>query len=120
MDEREDDDPIEVTLSCSPVPRTVREFRLRLAPHATVADALEQACGPLRREFPQLDVACLVGGIDGRRVASSRPLEGGERIEWCRPLSVDPKRARRERFARQGSRASGLFAKRRAGAKPGY
>lgn len=119
MDEH-DGDPIEVTLLCSPAPRTVREFRLTLASHATVADALEQVGGRLQREFPQLDVAGLAAGIEGRRVASSRPLKGGERIEWCRLLSIDPKRARRERFARQGSRASGLFAKRRAGAQPGY
>jgi len=33
---------------------------------------------------------------------------------------VDPKVARRERFARQGAKTAGLFAKRRAGAKAGY
>jgi len=37
-----------------------------------------------------------------------------------RPLRVDPKLARRERFGQQGARAAGLFARRRPGAKPGY
>jgi uncharacterized protein len=37
-----------------------------------------------------------------------------------RPLLVDPKVARRERFRTQGARAAGLFAKKRPGAKPGY
>jgi len=35
-------------------------------------------------------------------------------------LLVDPKEARRLRFTQQGSRATGLFAKRRKGAKAGY
>jgi hypothetical protein len=41
-------------------------------------------------------------------------------VELVRPLLVDPKVARRERFRRQGSRAAGLFAGRRPGSKPGY
>jgi sulfur carrier protein len=44
----------------------------------------------------------------------------GERIEFYRPLRVDPKVARRERFARQGAKSAGLFAKKRPGAKAGY
>jgi len=41
-------------------------------------------------------------------------------VEIWRPLRVDPKLARRERFGRQGARSAGLFAKRRPGSKPGY
>jgi putative ubiquitin-RnfH superfamily antitoxin RatB of RatAB toxin-antitoxin module len=41
-------------------------------------------------------------------------------VEIYRPLTVDPKVARRERFAKQGARATGLFVKKRAGAKAGY
>lgn len=109
---------LKITVLCSPAPRSVREFELRLAAGATVADALA-AC----------DVWCALAPIDpasagiarwGRRVALSQPLGDGDRIEVCRPLVVDPKLARRERFMQQGSRTSGLFAKRRAGAKPGY
>jgi hypothetical protein len=37
-----------------------------------------------------------------------------------RPLKVDPKEARRQRFVKQGTRGAGLFANRRPGAKPGY
>ncbi|HYP70717.1 MAG TPA: RnfH family protein, partial [Variovorax sp.] len=47
-------------------------------------------------------------------------LKDGDRLELCRDLVVDPKVARRERFARQGARGTGLFAKRRTGAKAGY
>jgi putative ubiquitin-RnfH superfamily antitoxin RatB of RatAB toxin-antitoxin module len=38
-----------------------------------------------------------------------------DRIELYRPLKVDPKVARRERFQRQGARAAGLFARKRRG-----
>jgi uncharacterized protein len=43
-----------------------------------------------------------------------------DRVEIYRPLQVDPKMARRERFRRQGARAAGLFARKREGGKPGY
>jgi putative ubiquitin-RnfH superfamily antitoxin RatB of RatAB toxin-antitoxin module len=43
-----------------------------------------------------------------------------DRIEIYRPLTVDPKVARRERFEKQGTSRAGLFSKRRPGAKPGY
>lgn len=111
------DGTIEVTLIYSPAPRTVCELRLRLASGASLADALA-ACKEVRREFPQLDWAA--PAVWGRRAALTQRLVGGERIELCRPLAIDPKLARRERFARQGSRASGLFAsKRRVNAESG-
>jgi sulfur carrier protein len=47
-------------------------------------------------------------------------LRDQDRVEFYRGLRVDPKVARRERFSKQGARASGLFAKRRPGSKPGY
>jgi sulfur carrier protein len=47
-------------------------------------------------------------------------LQDGDRLEWLRPLQVDPKVARRERFKRQGAKTAGLFAQRRQGAKAGY
>jgi putative ubiquitin-RnfH superfamily antitoxin RatB of RatAB toxin-antitoxin module len=57
----------------------------------------------------------------GRRVTPAHVLRDQDQLEICRPLTVDPKVARRERFARQGAKkAAGLFAKRRAGAKAGY
>lgn len=58
--------------------------------------------------------------IWGAPVASSHVLQEGDRVEWLRGLRVDPKVARRERFQRQGSRATGLFANKRPGSKAGY
>ena len=56
----------------------------------------------------------------GKAVLSDTPLAQGDRLELLRPLLVDPKEARRLRFNQQGSRAAGLFAKKRQGAKAGY
>ena len=56
----------------------------------------------------------------GKPVGPSHLLNEGDRLEVLRPLRVDPKVARRERFQKQGAKTAGLFAKRRAGAKPGY
>ena len=56
----------------------------------------------------------------GQPVEPSHLLKDGDRLEVLRPLRVDPKVARRERFQKQGAKTAGLFAKRRVGAKPGY
>jgi putative ubiquitin-RnfH superfamily antitoxin RatB of RatAB toxin-antitoxin module len=56
----------------------------------------------------------------GKSVDSNTLLKDGDRLEVLRPLLVDPKEARRLRFNQQGSRAAGLFATRRQGAKAGY
>jgi uncharacterized protein len=110
---------IEVTLSCSPAPREVFEQVLRLAPGATVDDAVKAS--DLAQHFPQLDWRqAMTPGIWGREVEWNQPLKDGDRVELCRPLAVDPKVARRERFQRQGARGTGLFANRRKGGKAGY
>ena len=59
-------------------------------------------------------------GVWGRRCPLRQAVREGDRVEVYRPLVVDPKVARRERFRKQGARAAGLFAQRRPGAKPGY
>jgi sulfur carrier protein len=101
-----------VTVCHSPGPRQVSERVLDLPAGATVADAL-RGCGLAAVE----DV---VVGVWGRRAEPAQVLRDGDRVELVRPLLVDPKVARRERFRRQGSRGAGLFAGRRPGAKPGY
>ena len=61
-------------------------------------------------------------GIWGKKTNPSQVLEDQDRIEIYRPLKVDPKVARRERFQKQGAKTkgAGLFAKRRVGGKAGY
>jgi putative ubiquitin-RnfH superfamily antitoxin RatB of RatAB toxin-antitoxin module len=71
-------------------------------------------------EFVDLDLSALNTGIWGKRYALSQKLKDDDRIEIYRPLRVDPKVARRERFTRQGAKRAGLFANKRVGAKAGY
>lgn len=109
---------IEVVVAYAPGPRQVREIVLRLASGSTLAQAL-QASG-LAGLYPELDLAHAPVGVWGRKAAREQVLRDQDRVELYRPLRVDPKVARRERFAKQGARTAGLFAKRRTGAKAGY
>jgi putative ubiquitin-RnfH superfamily antitoxin RatB of RatAB toxin-antitoxin module len=107
-----------VCVAWSPAPREVFEERVEVPPGATARDAV-RASG-LARAFPGLDWEAMTPGIWGRAVAWDQRLEEEDRVELCRPLAVDPKTARRERFRRQGARGTGLFAHRRKGGKAGY
>jgi len=109
---------IQVTLLCSPAQRVVHEESLTLEEGVSAQGAV--LASRLAAEFPGLDWRALQPGVWGKAVAWDCALKDGDRIELCRDLTVDPKVARRERFARQGARGTGLFAKRRAGAKSGY
>jgi uncharacterized protein len=109
---------IRVTVLYSPQPRTVHEWVVLLPAAATVLQALE-ASG-LRAAFPDADLRSAVTGVWGRKARLEQTLREQDRVEIYRPLKVDPKLARRERFRKQGARAAGLFARKRNGAKPGY
>jgi putative ubiquitin-RnfH superfamily antitoxin RatB of RatAB toxin-antitoxin module len=110
--------PPQVTVVYSPVPREVREVKLLLPPGCTVLTALE-ASGFLTL-FPAIDPLTTRMGIWGRQASLDQCLRENDRIEIYRPLTVDPKVARRERFAKQGAKTAGLFSKKRAGAAAGY
>ncbi|HMS26036.1 MAG TPA: RnfH family protein [Burkholderiaceae bacterium] len=108
---------LNITVVYSPAPRQVQEKALAVRSGGTVLQALQQA--------DMLDIALAEGhtvGIWGKKTSPTHPLEDQDRIEIYRPLKVDPKVARRERFQKQGakSKSAGLFAKRRVGAKAGY
>lgn len=109
---------IQVTLVYSPFPRQVLETQLTLADNASVLQAL-QASGVLQT-FPEIDLPSAVVGVWGRKAGLNQALRDHDRVEIYRPLKVDPKVARRARFAKQGAKTAGLFAKKRAGAKAGY
>ena len=114
-------DVLHVTLVYSPTPRQVKQHELRLTKGSTVAQAIEQS--GLLNECPEInlrDQTAFIVGIWGRKTTLNHVLRDLDRVEIYRPLLVDPKVARRERFQKQGTRGAGLFAKRRPGAKPGY
>lgn len=100
---------LRVAVMYSPAPRRVDERQVRLPAGATVLDAL-QASG-VQAAYPGLDLRTALVGIWGRKAGLQQPLREGDRVEIHRPLRVDPKLARRERFKKQGMRTAGLFAR---------
>ena len=113
-----DETSIHVTVMFSPAARAVHEWALTMPMGATVCAAL--AASGMQTHFPEVDLPTVAVGIWGRAVDLEQQLVQGDRVEIYRPLTVDPKLARRERFRRQGVRAAGLFARKRDGAKAGY
>ncbi|WP_254425716.1 RnfH family protein [Polaromonas sp. A23] len=107
-----------ISLLYSPGPRQVRQWDINLPVGSTVAQAI--AASGLLLEFPELADSRLSVGIWGRKTSLRQVLKHQDRLEIYRALRVDPKIARRERFSKQGVKKSGLFSKKRAGAKAGY
>jgi putative ubiquitin-RnfH superfamily antitoxin RatB of RatAB toxin-antitoxin module len=68
---------------------------LRLAPGSQVSEALRMAS--LDPDFAGVDLANAVVGIFGRLTRTDYTLQEGDRIEIYRPLTADPKAARRAR-----------------------
>ena len=118
-------DSLRVTVMYSAGPRHTQAWSLKLAPGATLADALRQS--GWAQAYPQLaaaslDLDALAFGVWGRKAPPDQLLRDYDQVEIYRALRVDPKVARRERFGQQGAKekSAGLFAQRRAGAKAGY
>lgn len=109
---------MKITLMYAAAPREVHEAALTVTEACTLRSALEQA-GWLQR-FPEIEAESLAVGVWGRKAGWDRVLRENDRVEVVRGLRVDPKVARRERFAGQGARSTGLFARRRPGSKAGY
>lgn len=112
------DTRIQVVVVYAQGPRDVREIALTLADGSTVGDAI--AASGLAASPADFKSQALMAGIWGRKAPLVTALRNLDRVEIYQPLKVDPKVARRTRFASQGAKKAGLFAKRRAGAKTGY
>ena len=105
---------LRITLTLSPTPGEVHEQLLHVAAGTRAIDVLNKVLTNPKA------ISAASYGIWGRVVAPEQLLRDGDRLELYRPLTVDPKVARRERFARQGARTTGLFARQRPGGKAGY
>ena len=86
---------IAVTVVYSPRAGAVEELALSLRTGSTVADAV-RASG-LQQRHPALDLARAAVGVWGSLREPHDVLREGDRVELYRPLSVDPKEARRRR-----------------------
>ena len=83
------------------------QFRrvLRLAAPATVGAAVE-ASG-VRRQVPEFVGVELSVGVFGQPRSLGEALHDGDRVEIYRPLTIDPKQARRVRVAVRRRRRRG-------------
>lgn len=102
---------IHVSVVHAPAAGQVHEISLTLPQGSTVRQAV--AASRLQERFPDLALHTGDVGVWGRKAPPSQTLRERDRVEIYRPLRVDPKLARRERFRQQGARAPGLFASRK-------
>ena len=109
---------VDIVLVLALAPRSVQEYRLSVEEGTTVSQALRQSA--LAETWPAAQLESLEIAIWGRKVPGNHVLHANDRLELLRPLLVDPKVARRERFAHQGAKKAGLFKTRRRGGKAGY
>jgi len=112
----------EITVVCATGPRQVVELLHTAAADTTALHVLQALMQPLGLNEATLQAVLDEGriGVWGKPVPPDRSMGEGDRLEVYRPLTVDPKVARRARFVRQGAKTAGLFAKKRPGAKAGY
>ena len=98
------DAELRVEVVYCPAPRQVECVRLVLHQGARLLDALA-ASGLCERHG--LSAGALELGVWGRRQPPQAPLRERDRVELYRPLQVDPKEARRQRYKRARQAASG-------------
>ena len=93
---------ISVTLMHAAAPDQIDSVALTLPAGATARDALRASGLGDRLTADVLDGLSL--GLWGRGCAPDTVLRDGDRLELLRPLQVDPKEARRQRYRRDGLR----------------
>ena len=104
MDRAEAAASLSVTVAYSPAAGIVDVVTVRLAPGATLLDALNDS-GLLRRH-PEIDPRVQAVGVWGQRRGVDAILRDGDRVEVYRPLVIDPMDARRLRQRRQQATCS--------------
>lgn len=90
---------LNVSVVYSPRAGEVDEVQLSLAAGATVAEALQHS--GLSQRHAGLDLGAAPMGIWGVLCRRDDVLRDGDRVEVYRPLQVDPKEARRQRYRSQ-------------------
>jgi uncharacterized protein len=108
---------VKITFAVCVAAREVCEFEATAKAGETVEQLLVNCAIAERFGLNLLQIQL---GVWGQRADLSQVLQDGDRVEIYRPLRVDPKVARRERFTAQGAKRAGLFKSRRLGGKAGY
>jgi hypothetical protein len=90
---------LNVMVAYSPRAGLVDGIAVRLPSESTVHDAI-LASGILQRH-PGIDLTVQRVGVWGRLKPLEAILRDQDRVEIYRPLQVDPKQARRERYRKQ-------------------
>ena len=90
-----------VEVAYSPRAREIDCVRLSVEEGTSVLQALRLS--RLLERHPEIDLGTARVGVWGRVVALAQGLRDGDRVEVYRPLVVDPKEARRQRY--RGQRA---------------
>ena len=95
----------EITVVCATGPRQVVELRHTYPEGTTALHVLRALAQSLDLDEATLQAEVDDGriGVWGKPVTANRALVEGDRLEVYRPLTVDPKVARRARFVRQGA-----------------
>lgn len=89
---------IDVTVAYATVEKQV-ELPLSIEESCTVAVAIRRS--GIMAVFPEINLATARVGVFSRLVALDALLQAGDRIEIYRPLTWDPKQARRRRAKQQ-------------------
>ena len=88
---------IAVSVVCAE-PKRAFNVELTLPDGATVADAIAES--GIRDAWPGVEIRADRVGIFARKVSLDTMLRDGDRVEIYRPLTIDPKEARRLRAKR--------------------
>ena len=80
---------------CYATPERQVELPLTVEESCTVALAIKRS--GILQQFPEIEMASAVVGIFSKKVALDANLHAGDRVEIYRPLTIDPKQARRLR-----------------------
>ena len=109
---------VRVSIVMSRAARGAVEAYLEVPLGTPVVEAISRS--GLLQGLPSGTIDSFALTVWGRKSSFKYVLRDGDRVELLRPLRVDPKVARRERFVKQGAKSAGLFAHRRTGSKAGY
>lgn len=104
-------DSFQLDVVISFAPDIVWQKTITLPLGSSLLEARQILENQYKNEWPELAPGLLSWGVWGRIQPDEYALQQGDRLEAFRGLIVDPKVARRERFAKQGSRSAGLFSK---------